>query len=77
MVPRCSENANGIAGGVAWLLDSYERALREEKYNSKKGAGPERKAVLLLCKESCVSHSALILSELEYFDPSFTPNRDM
>lgn len=76
IVPRCSDKV-GVEGGVAWLLDSYERACNEEKYSSKHFTGPERKAVLLLCKGNCISHCALVLSEVEYFDPTFTPPPDM
>ena len=59
---------------MVWLLSSYSRALSEDKHTAKRfgvGGGAERKAVLALCKESCVSHSTLVLSEMEHFDPTF------
>lgn len=74
-MPRCPDK-RGVVGGVAWLLDSYERASHEEKYKVRQAA-PERKAVLGLCIENCVSHCALLLSEVEYFDPNYTPSPDM
>lgn len=61
------------------MLDSYERASQEEKYSSssKRAAGPEKRAVIALCKENCVSHCALVLSEVEYFDPTYKAPSNM
>lgn len=65
-----------MAGGVAWLLDSYERASHEEKYSGKRLAGPERRVMLALCKESCIAHTMLVLAETECFDPTYSPVPD-
>ncbi len=41
-----------------YLIECYERALAEEK-SSKRGV--ERKRILSECKESCISHCALVM----------------
>ena len=70
----------GASGMLAWLLDSYERALFEDRHcSSKRGwaGGRDKKELLALCMECSVTHVALLLSELELFDPLFTPNKDV
>ena len=61
----------GVEGALAYLLDCHERATHEERYMSKRGSATERKAVLVLCKECCVTHSALLLQG--YFGPINVP----
>ena len=58
----------GVEGALAYLLDCHERATQEERYSSKRGSGSERKAVLSLCKDCCITHSALLLQG--YFGPA-------
>lgn len=65
---------------LAWLLDSYERAMIEDRHSSsKRGSigGRDKKVLLALCKECAVTHVALLLSELELFDPSYTPTKNV
>ena len=61
----------GVEGALAYLLDCHERATHEERYVSKRGSASEKKAVLALCKECCVTHSALLLQG--YFGPINVP----
>jgi hypothetical protein len=64
----------GIEGALAYLLDCHERATHEERYVSKRGgSATEKKAVLALCRECCVTHSALLLQG--YFGPINIPTR--
>jgi len=65
IVPRLTDQT-GPAGMMAYLVDSYERAQLQEKHLSKKGSTSERRAVLVACRESCISFSALVL--MEFFD---------
>ena len=62
---------SGVEGALAYLLDCHERATHEERYVSKRGSATEKKAVLALCKECCVTHSALLLQG--YFGPINLP----
>lgn len=60
ITPRLSTQT-GAEGALAYLLDCHERATYEERYSSKRSSASERKAVLSLCKECCVTHSSLLL----------------
>ena len=71
------EGQKGAPGILAWLLDSYDRSLAEDKLAAaKKSGGKQRRELLALCKECIVNHTALLLSELALFDPSYTPTID-
>lgn len=95
ITPRYTDQVRS-EGIMAYLVDCYERAQREEKYGSKVRSissrsetglehepisyicllvvflqSSERKALLALCREECISYSAIML--MDYFDPPDTP----
>ncbi len=75
--PTRWEGQIGAPGMLAWLLDSYERTLVEDRHTAaKKSCGKQRREVLAMCRECIVSHVALLLSEVELFDPTYTPITD-
>lgn len=71
--PRYSPQVGGAKGAMAYLLDSYERATVEERHFSKRGgASSEHKSLLMVAKECCVSHTALLL--MGYMDTPTHPS---
>jgi len=76
-VPKRWEGQKGAPGILAWLLDSYDISLAEDRLAAaKKSGGKQRRELLALCRECIVNHTALLISELPLFDPSYTPTID-